>query len=527
MKAGAPLINLKRVVVTGLLILLVSFPAVTTGQDSYALPAVVITELKHFDEAYRVLDTVSEKVWPGWKDYRQVPFLLEYENGLRVLIGHPNPPKEFQLVNGFRVGNSQVYADRTRLVAKELIPPLAAGGGPIGFGSTAEGLSVEVVKMNFAPADQLDLGDGSPPPPSAEQQILIYIHELFHCFQNSQLNKRAYGNLQFNADADYALYSEIEGLALHRAYLEPDRDKAKLLIKEFLVARALKRGASMSELQGNQESGGEFAEGTATYAELKTLEALKSGGFTPVLTAQQDPYYSGFRNVDLFLRRYPDRLLKAAADLEWPAGKSYTYGCFQALISDRFFPGWQQSVAAESVFLDQYLAKRLPISPEERSRIEERIRETYQVAAIRNRNAKYLNARDDAYRKMKSRVGQVYVVDFKATGQDLNLVADKKGSYSLGNIQLYPDGLGPIKFAEVELSRVTGPAEINQLYYVRTVASAVGKGIKPFRIEGMKQADGSWKNAVVRTPLFMLKAPRVRIKAIGNLVKIQVLSRVT
>jgi len=518
--------DLKRVAITGFLLLLILFPAVTAGQDSQALPAVVITELKHLDETYRVLDAVSEKIWPGWKDYRQVPFLLEYENGLRVLIGHPNPPKEFQLVTGFRVGDSQVFADRTQLVAKELVPPLAAGGGPRGFGSTVDGLSVEVVKMEFAPANQLDLGDEGPLPPSAEQQILIYIHELFHCFQRSHLKNRRYGTLLFNADADYALYSEIEGLALHRAYLEPDADKAKLLIKEFLVARALKRAASMSELQANEESAGEFAEGTADYAQFKTLEALKAGGFTPVLTAQQDPYYGGFRNVDLFLRRYHDRLLKAARDVEWPLGKSYTYGCFQALLSDRLFPGWQQSVVAESAFIDKDLGKRLAITPEERSQIEQRIRETYPVAEIRERNAKYLNARDDAYRKMKSRAGQVYVVDFKATGQYLSNVADKKGSYSLGYIELYPKGLGPIKFDDVELSRVTGPAEINQLHYVRTIDARVRKGTRPLTVEGTKQADGSCKDAVVRTPLFTLKAPHVRIKVIGNLVKIQVLSRV-
>lgn len=518
--------DLGRVAITGFLLLWILCPAVTAGQDSKALPAVVITELKHLDETYRVLDVVSEKIWPGWKDYRQVPFLLDYGNGLRVLIGHPNPPKEFKLVTGFRVGDSQVFVDRTHLVAKALVPPLAAGGGPTGFGSTVDGLSVRVVEMKFAPANQLDLGDESTPPPSTEQQILTYIHELFHCFQRSHIKNREYGFLQFNADGDYALYSEIEGLALHRAYLEPDADKAKLLIKEFLVARALKRAASMSELQGNQESTAEFTEGTATYAEVRTLEALKAGGFTAVLTAQEDPYYGGFRNVDLFLRRYHDRLVKAARDVEWPVGKSYTYGCFQALLSDRLFPGWQQSVVAESTFVDKDLGKRLAITPEERSQIEQRIRDTYPVAEIRARNARYLNARDDAYRKMKSPAGRVYVVDFKATNQYLNTVADKKGSYSLGLIQLYPKGLGPIKFDEVELSRVTGPAEINQLYYVRTIDTRVRKGTRPLTVRGTKQADGSWKDAVVRTTLFTLKAPHVRIKITDNLVKIQVLARV-
>ena len=516
----------KRLAINGFLLLLILSPAVTTGQDSNALPPVVITELKHLDETYRVLDLASEEIWPGWRDYRQVPFLWEYENGLRVLIGHPNPPKEFQLVTGFRVGDSQVFADRTQLIAKELVPPLAAGGGPTAFGSTADGLSVTVIKMAFVPANQIDFGDGSPPPTSAEEQILTYIHELFHCFQRSHLKNRGYGFLQYNADADYALYSEIEGLALHRAYLEPDADKAKRLIKEFLVARALKRAASMSELQGNQESNAEFNEGTATYAEVRTLEALKASGFTARLTAKEDPYYSGFRNAEVLLRRYSDRLLTATANVEWPLGKTYTYGCFQALLIDRLFPGWQQSMVAESVFPDEYLGKRLPITPEEKRQIEERIRDTYPVAEIRERNAKYLNARDDAYRIMKSRAGQVYVVDFKATDQYLENVADKKGSYSLGDIRLYPNGLGPMKFDEIELSRVTGPAEINHFHYLRTIDNTVRRGVKPFTAEGTKQADGSWKNAIVRTPLFTLKAPHVRIKAIGNLVKIHVLSRV-
>ena len=148
------------------------------------------------------------------------------------------------------------------------------------------------------------------------------------------------------------------------------------------------------------------------------------------------------------------------------------------------------------------------------------------MAEIRERNARYLDARDDAYRKMNSRTGRVYVVDFKATGQYLSSIAGKKGSYTLGIIQLYPDGLSPFKFDEVELSAVTGPAEISQLYFVRAIDSAAREKSKSFTVDGVKQADGSWKGAVVRTPLFTLKAPHVRIKTVGNLVKVQVLARV-
>ena len=525
MKARESILDLDRLARAGFLLMLLFLAQLNTaGQGPKALPSVVITELKRLDETYRVLDVAAEKIWAGWKDYGQVPFLLEYENGLRILIGHPNPPKGFELVTGYRVGNNHVFADRTHLVAKELVPPLAAGGGPIGFGSTSEGLSVEVISMKFAPADQLDIGDDDAPP-TTEQQIIIYIHELFHCFQRSHIKKPVYGNLQLNADDDYALYSEIEGRALYRAYLEPDPDKAKLLIKHFLVARELKR-SSMSEIQRNRESADEFIEGTATYAEVRALEAIRTGGFRSVLTSEQDPAYSGFRNIDFLLSRYPKRLLTASADVEYLYGKSYTYGCFQALLSNRLFPGWQKSLAAELPFIDKYLGTLLPITPEERSQTERTISETYPVAEIRQSNSKYLKARDDAYRTMQRQTGGVYVIDFKATGQYLSTVADKKGSYSLGNIQLYPDGLEPIRFDEVELSRVKGPAEINQLYYIRAIQAGTSKGAQRPRVVGTKQADGSWKNAVVQTLLFTLRAPHIRIKSTARLIKIQVLSRV-
>lgn len=509
-------------VITLLLALLAPLPT-PAAQDAGALPTVVLLELKHLEETCRVLDAVAEKIWPGWNDYREVPFLLEYQNGLKILIGHPNPPKEFRIVAGVEVGRSRVFADRTSLIAKELEPPLAAGGGPIGFGSTADGRSVEVVHMRFQPAKQVESDGGAR---NTEGQILIYIHELFHCFQRGHIKNRVYGNLQYNADAEYALYSEIEGLALHRAYLEPDAEKAKLLIKDFLVARQLKRAATMSELQGNQESTDEFNEGTATYAEVRTLEALKAAGYTPGLTGQEDPAYLGFRDTGPMLKQYPDRLLKTAAGVEYQYSKSYTYGCFQALLCQRLFPGWQQTVTAGSGFIDAELAKRLPVTPEQKALSEQWLQENYPVAEIRARNAKYLNARDSAYNRMKSRAGKVYVLDFKATGQYLSTVAGKKDSYNLGLIYLYPDGLDPIKFDEVELSAITGPAEINQLYFIRTIDTLERKGAAPLKVEGVRQPDGSWKTAIVQTPLFTLKAPHVRIQESGNLIKIQVLARV-
>lgn len=96
----------------------------------------------------------------------------------------------------------------------------------------------------------------------SEQSILDNIHELFHGFQeNVYVNKL--GALQLNPDANYAIYAEIEGLTLEKAYCaQTDRD-AKEYLKDFLVARAQKR-KRLTPKQQLQKSAGEIGEGLPT-----------------------------------------------------------------------------------------------------------------------------------------------------------------------------------------------------------------------------------------------------------------------
>ncbi len=77
-------------------------------------------------------------------------------------------------------------------------------------------------------------------PRDSENQILINIHELFHCFQRGVYHYR-FGNLQINTDVDYAVWSEVEGLALEKALLAPDPAEARTRTADFLAARRLNR----------------------------------------------------------------------------------------------------------------------------------------------------------------------------------------------------------------------------------------------------------------------------------------------
>jgi hypothetical protein len=272
-------------------------PASTAGQTPAALPPVVVNELKVLEETYRLLDVVAQKVWPGWTGYRDLPFLFEFENQLQVLVGHPNPPAPFAVVPGLTIGAHAVAADRSKMSAVKVEPPLIAGGGPNNFGTTADGTPVYTVRISVRSARSSgDAQDEDRQPPRTEEKVLIYLHELFHCFQRGRIQPR-FGNLQFNPDADYATWSQIEGLALERAYKAADAATARERIKEFTVARALKR-QSMTDLQRNEESADDVREGTATYAQLRALEVIKPGGFTPGLTTAEDPYYHGFAQAD-------------------------------------------------------------------------------------------------------------------------------------------------------------------------------------------------------------------------------------
>jgi len=217
-----------------------------------ALSQVMIIELKRLEETWRILDAFADKVWPGWTGYRDIPFLFEYPNGLRMLVGHPSPTDEFAPVADVLVLGKKVYLDRSRQNAIVLKPPFLGGGGIIPYG---KGTPVRIVRLSMKEAAAMEevMGaegrtDKRPPKlqTASENQILINIHELFHLFQDSQ-GGMSYGNLNINTDFDFAVYAEVEGLALEKAFLEPQDEKSAEFLKDFLAARQLKL-KSMTEM---------------------------------------------------------------------------------------------------------------------------------------------------------------------------------------------------------------------------------------------------------------------------------------
>jgi hypothetical protein len=488
------------------------------------LSPVVVNELKVLEETYALLDAVAVKAWPGWSGYREIPFLFEFENNLRVLVGHPNPPAPFQVVPSLTVGGHAVAADVSRLTALKLEPFLTGGGGPNNFGVTADGKPVYTVHISLRSARTAETAAKDAVPPRTEEKVLMYLHELFHCYQRGVIEPR-YGNLQFNPDADYATWSQIEGMALERAYRETDPARARERIKDFVTARALKRKSMTPDQQG-EESADDVREGTATYVMLRALEVIRAGGFQPRLTTAADPFHHGFADAGLMIDEALKKLTEVAAIHPDPKMKCYDYGSFQCALSERYIPGWQKMVQ-QGTPMDAVLAREIPVAEPDRAAIERRLRIDYPYEQILASARQFTKPRDQAYRQIVARQGRTYVIDLKPTRLFTGtLLRGKVDSYRLGLLTLYPSGHPGFQVDAIEMSPVAVPMNADQLYYLKIVDTDPQSRKEAFTITGAKQEDGTYTDAVVVTPLFTLKAPKVRLRESGTRVVIHVLDRV-
>jgi hypothetical protein len=506
--------------VLALLTVLVA-PAVRGRQEPPELSRAVRIELLRLEETYHVLDRTAAGVWPGWNNYRDFPFLFNFENGLRVLVGHPNPPEGFTPIPDLRVAGKQVWVDSRKVEPLRLEQPLYSGGGISSFG-TLDGKPVTVIEMTLNRSRPRE--DGGAARFRTENAILTYVHELFHCFQQDHVFV-PYPNFRYNPDTSFAAYSEVEGAALEKAYAAGSREESIARLKDFLIARRLKR-KDMSEFDRSCESADEVREGTAVYSEVRSLELL-GAGFSPVLTPLRDPYYGGFKNIEPLLQRYRDRLRRRKAQT-YSYLKCYEYGCFEALLLERLFPGWQAPFSEKPHFLDEEIARRIPLTPGDERGAEKRFDEVYGFRRVRARHGKAVEERNAAYEAISARDGRSYIISFKPIHQYVSaLVGAREKSYEVGLMKIFPRGVGTVRSDEIEVRFKKAPVVINQLYYFKAVDTDWTSRRGPYVLRYEKrEGEDVFCGATLTTPLFELKAPRIRIREDAKRVKIWILSRV-
>jgi hypothetical protein len=485
------------------------------------LPEAVRVELLRLEETYHVLDHTAARVWPGWANYRDFPFRFTFENGLRVLVGPASPPEGYVPATGVTVDGKPVYVDARRVEPLRLVQPLHAGGGISSLGVSG-GKPIPLIDISLSRSMPVDNVKGRRF--ETETTILTYIHELFHCFQEDHLPV-SYPNFRYNPDTAFATYSEIEGTALSKAYEAGDPEEAKRYLKDFLLARNLKR-KGMARFDARCESGDEVREGTAVYAEVRSLEALDAG-FRPRLAPARDPYYGGFADLGPLLRVYSERLDKRKT-LTYSYLKGYEYGCYQALLLERLFPGWQTPFSEKAGLLDEELAAQVVLSADEERLARQRFEKVYGFSRIQERHKKAVRERDAAYQLISSRQGRTYIVSFKPIHQYASALVDpRKKRYEVGLMNIYPGSVGTVKTDDIEIRFGKVPTEINQLYHFKVVDTGWKTRKAPYHIQyAAKESEDTYAGVTLTTPLFELKAPRIRITEEAARVKIWILSRV-
>ena len=504
------------------------------GQNAVAqdtLPAALNIDLTRIEETWNVLDQYANEIWPGWTGYADVPFLIDYPDGERMLVGHPNPPEGFKALKDRQIRGKNIYVDSRNEIPLALHPPLLGGGGPIPFGSV-NGTPVRTIHIQLASTepDSALHGDSAVidsgyrrTQTASENQILIYAHELYHCYQYT-VYENGYGNLQFNTDENYATYAEIEGRALERAYKETDPVRTKEYLKDFIVARDLKR-RSMDSTEQLQESGEELMEGMATYVEMKILDLVKLNS-TSTARSSGDPYFFGFADADSFLQEKLRKHEYSFAHTMDSRGKSYTFGALQGLLLDRIMPGWKTNFYRDAIMLDRLVANALRLSAADKSTIAEGLKPRYGYDSIYNRHAVLIKERDSSLKVIQARKGLAFIIDFKRTNDFVTTHAVGK-SYSLGIMYIYPAGIEKMKIEEVELTGSNTPMIVDQLYYVKWVDTDPKPGENNFDLKySRKEGENVYYDATLTASGFILKAPKMEIARAHDRVKITILSKV-
>jgi len=497
------------------------------SQSGYELPEVMKIDLKRLEETWNILDRFAEKIWPGWDNYRDVPFRFSYPNGVEMLVGHPDPPDSFELLSGVEVQGKKIFVDRHKEIPLELNPPMGGGGGVLPYGKGEPVYIVDLHISSYRDVEKEEEKKTSLPEEfryASDRQILTNIHELFHCFQRSVYRYR-FGNFMCNPDANYAIYAEIEGIALEKAYLETDEEKAREYLKDFIVARELKR-KDLLERERNQESEDDLMEGTAVYSETMALQLMKEG-YKPLISKEDDPYFFGFQYVDEMLEQKLEYLREQRKVSLNSRGKCYPYGCFQALLLSRFFPGWQENFFQEQKLLDQLLREKLGVSdPKNPEEIAKYLAGRYDFDDISEHHTQRVAQRDNAYEMIQARKGRVYVVNFKPTGE--YLYPQKYGeSFEVGLMHIYPEGIEKAEIQEVLFTGEKTPTIKDQLYYIKWIDTEASPGEKGYVVTfSRKEGEDIFYDAVVKTKGFILKAPKIQIKDRESRVKITILSKI-
>ena len=513
------------------------------AQTKATLEPYLEIELQRLEETYAVLERFAGDVWPGWTNYLDPEFRVQFPNRVLLLVGpRAAVPDGYQLVEERTVHAKPVYINRKDELPVKVQPPLGGGGGG--------GLTIRIRLQPFPmrpgvtpPKDPAARGDKpfEPRYDISEQQILVYVHEFFHGFQTVAIPGRAPApkpaapspasqrsgprDPDIVVTLDYSTYSSVEALALEAAYAAPDAKQARERLSDYLVARHLKR-RTMAPREIEFENQTQLSEGTARYSDTKTASLILAAGYGGNGRHEGDPAFSSWRGM----RSYLDETLTGQIRYSGSStldtlSKYYVFGAHLCFILDRISPAWKTGFFESQKSLDQVVEETLKPTEADERRIAAGLEARYKVPAIRAKHKKVLDERDAAIALVKGRQGRRYVVDFERTREFFEILPRGK-SVRLGVEQIFVNGIGRLTLGDVLLTSLDTPMHRPSPWTVEWVDTSAADGVQGYTLTCRERAGSVCKGAEFKTAGFTLKAPEVELADTGNQVRVTILTKV-
>jgi len=509
-------------------------------------------ELQRLEETYTVLERFAKDIWPGWTNYLDPEFQVQFPNLVFLIVGPRTAvPDGYQLVEGRTVRAKPVYINRKEELPIALQPPLGGGGGG--------GLTIRIRLQQFPmrpdvkPPEKAAAKGDKPFEPHydvSEAQILLYVHEFFHGFQTIAIPGRAPKpkpavtqtaekppsppsaprrsgprEPEIVVTLDYATYSNVEALALKAAYAAADAKQARERLSDYLVARHCKQQA-MAPREIEFENETQLSEGTALYSETQIASLILEARYGGNGRHEGDPAFSSWRGM----RSYLDE--KLAGQIEYSGSstldtlsKYYVFGAHLCFILDRISPEWKTAFFQSQKSLDKVVEETLKLTEADERRIAAGLEARYTVSDVRAKHKRVLDERDAAIALVKSRQGKRYIVDFERTREFFETRPRGK-SVRVGVEQIFVNGIERLTLGDISLTSIDTPMHRPRLWTVEWVDTNAADGVMGYELTCREHAGSVCKGAEFKTAGFTLDAPEVELADTGNEVRITILSKV-
>ncbi len=526
---------------------------VLSAEEMKGLDPQVTGEVKALAESVGLMDRYAGRIWPDWKEYRDLEYTLRFPNQVAVVLTvKERMPALFRRLPFEMPDGKHAYVDSSARTPGRIDPMMTCHGQGDFLGVNIW-LFGDLIKDGgqAAKSSMMIIGgaDGSTERFGGEAsgitdpgqlkamadrmrltRMLTYVHECFHVMQSRRRLEADKNGLakkgdvrwdrDFAATLNYAVNSELQGEALLKALAEKDRARSLEYLKDFFTVREqmlgeMSEGAAACDIQRTT------SEGTATYSNIRTAMLIREAGLDRAAAGKNDPISAAYQRTADYLANEMEKTMNSlkGETLE-VTRKFYIYGCYWGLVLDRLFPEWKTGLFENDRTLDEVTAGLLKMTGDEKKAAAARLKTDLDYDGIYARHASAVKERDDAIAAVNERRGRRYFIDVSKAGGGFDIYPRKLIIYK--RLQIFPRGVDKIVFGSLVLTSKETPMVLNRRA-IEWVDTESKPGEKGYELKFKSREGDVYKDISLTTRGFSMTAGTVRIVEAGDMVTINIL----